>query len=147
MAGADLHSREAKRAVVTLRAPDAHNAAVPTDRCGMSDAFLEHLRELFSGVGSVEPRPMFGGHGLYLEGTIVGIVLDETLYLKTDAATRPRFEAAGCTPCVYDMKGRPLTMSYWTVPAEALDSPEALRPWAELAHAAALRKPAGRRRR
>ena len=114
---------------------------------GMSDAFLDHLRELFAMLGAIDLRPMFGGHGVYLDGAIVGIVLDETLYLKTDAATRPRFEAAGCTPCVYDMKGRPLKMSYWTVPAEALDSPEALRPWAELACAAALRKTATRRRR
>ena len=113
----------------------------------MSDAFLDHLRELFAEVGAIDLRPMFGGHGLYLRGTIVGIVLDETLYLKTDADTRPRFEAAGCAPCVYDMKGRPLTMSYWTVPAEALDSPQSLRPWAELAHAAALRKTGTRRRR
>ena len=112
----------------------------------MSDAFHEHLRELFADVGPIDLRPMFGGHGLYLRGTIVGIVLDEALYLKTDAGTRPRFEAAGCAPCVYDMKGRALQMSYWSVPAEAMESPHAMRPWAELAHAAALRKAAARRR-
>lgn len=108
--------------------------------------FLDHLRELFAEVGAIALRPMFGGHGVYLDGTIVGIVLDETLYLKTDATTQARFDAAGCTPCVYDRKGRALTMSYWTVPPEALESPQALRPWAELAYAAALRKAATRRR-
>ena len=112
----------------------------------MSDDFLDYLRELLASAGPVDLRPMFGGHGVYLAGTIVGIVLDETLYLKVDDETRPRFEAAGCTPCVYDMKGRALTMSYWSVPAEAMDSSQAMRPWAELAHAAALRKPARRSR-
>ncbi len=34
---------------------------------------------------------MFGGHGLYVDGMIVGIVVDDVLYLKTDAETRPRF--------------------------------------------------------
>ena len=113
----------------------------------MSDDFSDHLRELFSDVGPIDLRPMFGGHGVYLGATIVGIVLDETLYLKTDEATRARFKAAGCAPCVYDMKGRALTMSYWSVPAEAMDSPQAMRPWAELARDAALRKPVGRRKR
>ena len=113
----------------------------------MTDAFLDYLHDLFAEVGPIDLRPMFGGHGLYLDGTIIGIVLAETLYLKTDAATRPHFEAAGCAPCVFDLKGRALTMSYWTVPAEALDSSQALRPWAELAHAAALRKAAAKRRR
>jgi DNA transformation protein len=112
----------------------------------MSD-FLDYLRELFSEAGPIDLRPMFGGHGLYLEGVIVGLVLDEAVYLKVDDATRARFEAAGCSPFVYDMKGRPLTMSYWSVPAEAMDSPQAMRPWAELAHAAALRKSATRRGR
>jgi DNA transformation protein len=113
----------------------------------MSDDFLDYLRELLAGAGPVDLRPMFGGHGLYLAGTIVGIVLDETLYLKVDDGTRAHFEAAGCAPCVYDMKGRALTMSYWSVPAEAMDSPQAMRPWAELAHAAALRKKASRKPR
>src|SRR4051812_7674041 len=72
----------------------------------VSDDFSDYLRELFSGIGPIDLRPMFGGHGLYLGGTIIGIVLDETLYLKTDDVTRGRFEAAGCAPCVYDMKGR-----------------------------------------
>ena len=113
----------------------------------MSDDFSEHLRELFSEVGPIDLRPMFGGHGLYLDGTIIGIVLDETLYLKTDAATRAHFENAGCAPCIYDMKGRALTMSYWSVPADAMDSPQAMRPWAQLALEAALRKRAGRKRK
>jgi len=111
----------------------------------MSDDFLDYLRELLAEAGPVDLRPMFGGHGVYLAGTIVGIVLDETLYLKADDETRPRFEAAGCAPCVYDMKGRALTMSYWSVPAEAMDSPQSMRSWVELAHAAALRKPSKRR--
>ena len=113
----------------------------------MSDDFSDHLRELFSEVGPIDLRPMFGGHGLYLGGTIVGIVLDDTLYLTTDDATRARFEAAGCAPCIYDMKGRALKMRYWSVPPEAMESAQAMRPWAELALEAALSKPTGRRRK
>jgi DNA transformation protein len=113
---------------------------------GVPDDFANYLRELFADLGPIDLRPMFGGHGLYLDGTILGIVLDETLYLKTDEATRARFEAAGSAPCEYQMKGRTLKMSYWSVPAEAMDSPQAMRPWAQLALDAALRKRSSSRR-
>ena len=41
---------------------------------------------------------MFGGHGLYLDGTIVGIVVDDVLYLKTDDETRRAFVERGLRP-------------------------------------------------
>ena len=113
----------------------------------MSEAFLEHLRDLFSDFGEIEARPMFGGHGVYHAGAIIGVVIDDALYLKTDAQTRPAFEAAGCAPFVYAMQGREIAMSYWSLPDEAMDSPQAMRIWAQRAYEAALRKPKARRRR
>lgn len=111
----------------------------------MSDALLEHLRDLFEPLGPVSARAMFGGYGLYFDGMIIGVILDEVLYLKTDEHTRADFEAAGCTPCIYDLKGAPLVMSYWSLPDEAMDSPQAMRPWAERAIEAARRKGIKRR--
>ena len=107
----------------------------------MADDYIEYLKELFADFGDISARAMFGGHGLYHEGVIIGIVIDEAVYLKVDAETKGDFEAAGCAPCIYDMKGKALEMSYWSVPAEAMDSPQAMRPWARRAHEAALRKP------
>ena len=112
----------------------------------MSAEFLDYLDELFSDVGPVTTRAMFGGHGVYLDGRIVGIVIDEALYLKTDALTRARFEAAGSMPFVYTGQAKPIETSYWSAPEDALESAQAMRPWIELARAAALRKPAKRRR-
>ncbi|HEV8692772.1 MAG TPA: TfoX/Sxy family protein [Lysobacter sp.] len=106
----------------------------------MSEALIEHLRDLFEPLGPISARAMFGGFGLYFDGLIIGIIMDETVYLKTDEQTRKHFEHAGCEPCVYDMKGKPLTMSYWSLPEEAMDSPQAMRPWAQLAIEAARRK-------
>lgn len=111
------------------------------------DDFLEYLRELFSDFGPIDTRAMFGGHGVYFDGRIIGVVIDEALYLKADAETRPAFEAAGCTPFVYESRGKTVAMSYWSLPAEAMDSPQAMLPWARRAVEAALRKPVGRSRR
>jgi DNA transformation protein len=103
-------------------------------------AFAEHACELLAGIGPVRRRAMFGGHGLYCEDVMVALIADERLYLKVDDATRARFEAAGCTPFVYQAKGdRRIVMSYYEPPADAMDSAEAMRPWARLALQAALR--------
>jgi len=115
-----------------------------------AEAYADHCVELLSAHGAARARRMFGGHGLYLEGLMVGLVAAEQLYLKTDATTRPRFEAAGGRPFVY-RRGRDAagvaTLGYWTPPEEALDSPEAMRPWARLALEAAPRAQAAKRPR
>jgi len=110
----------------------------------MTDAFLAHLHDLLDPIGQVSTRAMFGGHGLYLDGDLVGVVMDEALYLKVDAETSLHFEAAGCEPYVYLGQAQPITMSYWSVPEAALESTHAMRPWAELALAAARRKGRGK---
>ena len=104
------------------------------------DAFAEYCAELLSGLGSVRVKRMFGGHGIYIDDLFMAIVVGETLYLKTDAQTVAKFEAAGCQPFTYTAKGnRHVSLGYRAAPAEAMDSPALMQPWARLALAAALR--------
>ncbi len=105
----------------------------------MGHALVDHSLELLAPLGAVRARRMFGGHGLYIDELFVAIIAFDRLYLKADEATRARFVAAGCEPFVYDGKGKSVTMGYWTVPAEAMESPQLMQPWARLAIAAALR--------
>lgn len=107
----------------------------------MSHALIAHLHDLLDGLGTVSSRAMFGGHGVYLDGMIIGLVADEAFYLKTDAQTRPHFQAAGSVPFTYEKKGEPCATSYWLAPDEAMESPQGMRPWARLAFETALRKP------
>jgi DNA transformation protein len=102
-------------------------------------SFVTHIAELLSGLGRLEVKPMFGGHGLYCAGAFFAIVLDDVLYLKADAQSRPRFLAAGLEPFVYARQGKRASMNYYRAPAEALESPEAALAWAREAVAAALR--------
>ncbi|PUE10475.1 TfoX/Sxy family protein [Limnohabitans sp. T6-20] len=104
----------------------------------MSD-FIPFVQELLEGLGSVSARPMFGGHGLYHEGLMFAIVMNQQLYLKVDEQNRPDFEALGLTPFTYPMKGREVALSYWLAPDSIFDEPaEAVR-WAWSAWDAALR--------
>lgn len=117
----------------------------------MAAEFRTHLQDLFAGFGPVELRRLFGGHGVYRDGIIIGVLVDDVLYLKTDDATRARFEAAGGMPFAFTSSkpgahGRPITTSYWSPPGEALESAQAMQPWVQLAHEAALRKPRVARR-
>ena len=108
-------------------------------RMASKDSFANYCAELLSGLGSVRVKRMFGGHGIYVDDVFVAIVAGETLYLKADDQTVPRFEASGCAPFVYSAKGRRVSLHYWSAPTEAMDSPALMQPWGRLALGAAMR--------
>jgi DNA transformation protein and related proteins len=112
------------------------------------DAEIAWFCELLAPLGAVRARRMFGGWGLYLDGRMVALVADGELYLKARAEDHAALSAAGSVPFVYRSATREVTMSYWRAPVEALDDPEAMRPWARraLAAARAAAAPKGRRR-
>ena len=109
----------------------------------MGESFNSYLRDLFAELGPVSLRRMFGGQGLYHDGVIIGLVIGDELFLKTDEVTRNAFEQAGGEPFVYQGKGKPVVMSYLSPPAEAMESAHSMKPWAQLAWEAAVRKRAG----
>lgn len=100
---------------------------------------VDHCLELLAPLGAVRARRMFGGHGLVCDELFFALIAVDRLYLKVDDQTRPSFVAAGCEAFVYESGGKATTMGYWTVPADAMESPALMQPWARLALAAALR--------
>ena len=50
----------------------------------MGNEYLTYLHDLFADFCPVTTRAMFGGHGVYRDGVIIGIVIDDTLYLKVN---------------------------------------------------------------
>jgi DNA transformation protein len=109
-----------------------------------ADPAVRRALALLGPLGPVRARAMFGGHGLFLDDAMVALIAWDTLYFKVDAQTKARWAEAGGRPFVYAGKGKPIAMSYWTAPPDAEDDPEALRPWAELALAAARRAAAAK---
>lgn len=104
----------------------------------MSD-FIPFVQELLEDWGTVSARRMFGGHGLYHEGLMFAIVMNQRLFLKADAQNRPEFEAQSLMPFTYPMKGKEIALSYWSAPDAVFDNPtEAVR-WARSAWDAAAR--------
>ena len=111
----------------------------------MSDAFIDYVLELFGPFGTVTTRRMFGGHGVYLDGLMFAIVLNDTLYLKADEMNRVEFEQAGCDRFSYARKGRRATLNFFCAPEDAMESSARMLPWARTAYAAALRTNAKKR--
>jgi DNA transformation protein and related proteins len=121
----------------------AHNLRMTT-----SHDFASYCCDLLASTGPCVAKRMFGGFGISTEGLTLAILADlgdgEKLWLKGDDATRSRYEAAGCAIFTYPMKGVPRSMNYFSAPEEAMDSPDAMRPWAALALECALRARAGK---
>ncbi len=90
---------------------------------------------------------MFGGAGIYADGLCFAIESRGEVYIKTDPVTQSAFEAAGSQAFVYEMQGKPKSMAYWRLVADAYDDPEALRRWAELGLSAARRAAAAKSKR
>ncbi len=104
----------------------------------MSD-FIPFVQELLEDWAQVSARRMFGGHGLYHEGLMFAIVMDQQLYLKADEVNRPEFEALGLAPFTYAMKGKDVALSYWAAPDTIFDDQQEAVNWAQSAWDAALR--------
>jgi len=83
----------------------------------ISDADIAFARELFSPLGGVSHRKMFGGICLYLDGDIFALVSsDGQIYLKAQGAV--------AASMANDGSAQFHRMPYWTLPDDALDDPE-----------------------
>ena len=108
--------------------------------------FVDHLAELLEEFGPVTVRRMFGGHGVFRDGLMFGLVVDDAFYLKVDEHNRAMFEAGGLPPFEYTRKGKRIALSYYLAPEESLEDSHTLAEWARPAFDAALRgKRTGRR--
>ena len=108
----------------------------------IDDSLTVLLLDALAGAGAVTARRMFGGIGIFSDAKMFGLVYDDTLYFKADDTTVDDYDAADSVQFMPRVKGRAMSMPYYTVPAEVIDNPEALKVWAE--RAIALARSAGK---
>src|SRR6266480_3957776 len=96
-----------------------------------SDDFAEFLREQLAPLGRVTMRRMFGKSGVFCDGLMLGMVTDDTLYLRVDEHNRAIFaEAESSPPLNYASRGRLIDLSFWRAPDRLFDEPDELVAWA-----------------
>jgi DNA transformation protein len=103
-------------------------------------AFANYVVELMAGFAPVQAKSMFGGHGVYCDGVMFALLVEERLYLKVDEQSLGRFTARGLGPFTYEAKGKRMSVHYYEAPPEAYDEPEHMAVWARLGYECALRK-------
>ena len=107
----------------------------------MNRDFADYCCELLASAGPCVAKRMFGGWGISVDGMSIAIIADlgagEKLWLKADDQTRAQWVAAGSARFTYAIIKNGVSynmgMNYYSAPEEAIDSPDAMRPWARLA--------------
>jgi DNA transformation protein len=106
--------------------------------------FVDYCCELLAGIGPVDAKRMFGGYGISTGGVNVALIADlgegDILWLKGDGLSAPRMEAAGSRKFTYTAKGVARSLNYFSAPDEAMESAQAMAPWARAALDCALRR-------
>jgi len=111
----------------------------------VSDGFVSFVLEQLEPIGSITPKRMFGGVGLYAGDLFFALLSRDVLYLKADDSTRGPLEAAGARP-FQPFPDRPRgggTMQYFSVPAAILEDRDELTVWATRSVAVARAQQAG----
>ena len=94
--------------------------------------FVDYVvQDVLSELDGIRARAMFGGWGIYKDGLIFAIIVDDQLYFKVDEANKGRYEKYGSRPFTYESRGKSVKMSYWEVPAEVMDDRDEITRWAE----------------
>lgn len=101
--------------------------------------FTDFIEDVFRDFGTIQCRKMFGGYGVYYQGTMFALIIDEVLYLKADAMDTEYFTSRNLPPFQYSREGKIYKLSYYQAPEEIFDDPVAAATVAENAYAAALR--------
>ncbi len=98
----------------------------------------DDIVELFSDFGPVTVRRMFGGAGIYADGTMFGLVADGVIYLKAGDSNVAMFEREQLAPFTFSKRtGERVVTSYRRMPDRLYDDPEELAAWARAALTAA----------
>jgi DNA transformation protein len=108
------------------------------------DEFVNYLHEVFRAFGPIDTRRMFGGHGVYHDGLMFGLVADGVLYLKADTEIAGKFSEHGLEQFEYVKKGKAMKMSYFRAPDDIYDDPSLAKDWAALSYGAARRSKLGK---
>lgn len=104
----------------------------------ITDEQIAFVQDLFADVGPITTRKMFGGLGIYSDGTIFALLLsDGSLHLKGADNMPSAYDAEGWSRWTYSRKdGAKSSMPYWQMPEALQDDPDEAAAWARRALAA-----------
>lgn len=104
----------------------------------VASALVAAVMDSLAGLGPVSTRAIFGGAGIFVEGRLVGVVVDDVLYMHADEANRDEYLSRGMKqfrpyPNVFN-----LTTDHYEVPADVVNDPQLLSEWGKRSLQAAI---------
>jgi DNA transformation protein len=97
-----------------------------------------YVEEQLAFLGRISTKSIFGGIGIFVDERLLGIVMDDKVYLHTDASNLRAYQDRGMPQFKPYPNAFDLTTDHHQVPAEIVDDPTLLKQWGELALAAAI---------
>lgn len=114
----------------------------------ISAGFRDYLFDVLAPLGKLETKRFFGLDGIKADGALIGFVLDERIYFRTDEESVGAYRAEASRPFSFTKgNGELIVTSYHSIPDRLYDEPEELVRWARRAGEAALKAPSAIRRR
>ncbi len=102
-------------------------------------SFPASLAERLACFGPVKVRAMFGGHVVFYQGLMFGLVSEGRLFLKIDGSSKALFVDRGCDQFKYRKQDKWVGLSYFSAPPDMFDSSDLTLRWATVAYESALR--------
>jgi DNA transformation protein and related proteins len=102
------------------------------------DSLAIHVTEQLSFLGRISARSIFGATGIFIEERLLGIVINDALYLHTGPTNRDEYLARGMPQFKPYPNAFDLTTDHHQVPADVLADDSQLKAWGERALKAAI---------
>lgn len=97
-----------------------------------------YVTEQLAFLGRISNRAIFGGVGVFIDERLLGIVINDCLYLHTNKSNLEDYLSRGMEQFKPYPNAFDLTTDHHRVPAEILEDAQELKLWAEKSLAAAI---------
>jgi DNA transformation protein and related proteins len=97
-----------------------------------------YVEEQLAFLGRISTKSIFGGIGIFVDERLLGIVMDEKVYLHTDTSNLRAYQERGMPQFKPYPNAFDLTTDHHQVPPEIVDDAALLKQWGEQALAAAI---------
>lgn len=102
------------------------------------DSLASHVTEQLSFLGRISSRSIFGAIGIFIDDRLLGIVVNESLYLHTATSNRDDYVSRGMPQFKPYPNAFDLTTDHHQVPSDVLADDTQLKAWGERALKAAI---------
>ena len=99
----------------------------------VDSSFAIYVEEMLTQFGNFTFKAMFGGYGIYQNGLIFALIINDELYFKADKLSDKFYMEFDSAPFEYEGKNGVVRMNYWRVPSEVLEDEDLLEKWYKVA--------------